>query len=104
MHRLPARLPARQPAPLDDRPARLPGCPPPPQVPPSVYMWPTVAFGTAVLLNFMAIAFERRPAKRQLCFLAAYISCVAAVYECLAWQRRAPIYITPAGRPLSLLR
>ncbi|KAL4447416.1 hypothetical protein ABPG75_004635 [Micractinium tetrahymenae] len=69
-----------------------------------VYMWPMVAFATAILLNLLSMAFERRPVKRQLCFLAAYISGVAFVYEFLAWKRAAPIYITAAGRPISLLR
>ena len=44
------------------------------QVPPTVYMWPMVAFATAILLNLLTVAFERRPVKRQLCFLAVYIS------------------------------
>lgn len=63
-----------------------------------------VAFATAILLNLLSMAFERRPVKRQLCFLAAYISGVAFIYEFLAWKRAAPIYITAAGRPISLLR
>lgn len=74
------------------------------QVNDNVYMWPMVAFATAILLNLLSMAFERRPVKRQLCFLAAYISGVAFVYEFLAWKHAAPIYITAAGRPISLLR
>lgn len=79
---------------------------PPPfrQVNAAVYMWPMVAFATAILLNLLSMAFEKRPVKRQLCFLAVYISGVAFVYEFLAWKRAAPIYITAAGRPISLLR
>ncbi|PSC67347.1 Non-motile and phage-resistance [Micractinium conductrix] len=73
-------------------------------VPDTVYMWPMVAFATAILLNLLSMGFERRPVKRQLCFLAVYISGVAFVYEFLAWKRTAPIYITASGRPLSLLR
>ncbi len=38
------------------------------------------------------------------CFLAAYISFVAFVYEFLAWKRWAPIYTTATGRPNSILR
>ncbi len=74
------------------------------QVPATLYMWPMVAFATAVLLNLLALAFERRPVKRQLCFLAVFISGVACVYEFLAWKQRAPIYVTATGRPISLLR
>jgi len=37
-------------------------------------MWPMVAFATAVLLNLLSMAMERRPVKRQLCFLNVYIS------------------------------
>lgn len=54
-------------------PPLLPGLPRP-QVPPTVYMWPMVAFATAVLLNLLSMAMERRPVKRQLCFLNVYIS------------------------------
>ena len=39
------------------------------QVPDTVYMWPMVAFATAILLNLLSMGFERRPVKRQLCFL-----------------------------------
>jgi len=67
-------------------------------------MWPMVAFATAILLNLLSMSFERRPVKRQLCFLAVYISGVAFVYEFLAWKRSAPIYLTASGRPLSLMR
>jgi hypothetical protein len=74
------------------------------QVPANVYMWPMVAFATAILLNLLSMVFERRPVKRQLCFLAVFISGVAFVYEFLAWNQVAPIYITAAGRPVSLLR
>lgn len=73
-------------------------------MPPTLYMWPMVAFATAVLLNLLALAFERRPVKRQLCFLAVFISGVAFVYEFLAWKQSAPIYVTATGRPISLLR
>lgn len=69
-----------------------------------MYMWPMVAFATAILLNLLSMVFERRPVKRQLCFLAVFISGVAFVYEFLAWNQVAPIYITAAGRPVSLLR
>ena len=74
------------------------------QVPAPVYMWPMVAFATAMLLNALSWSFEQRPARRQLCFLAVYISGVAFVYEALAWHRAAPIYTSPNGRPTSLLR
>ncbi|PRW60699.1 hybrid sensor histidine kinase response regulator [Chlorella sorokiniana] len=73
-------------------------------VPPTVYMWPMVAFATAVLLNLLSMAMERRPVKRQLCFLNVYISGVAFVFEFLAWKQSAPIYINAAGRPTSLMR
>ena len=67
-------------------------------------MWPMVAFATAILLNLLSMVFERRPVKRQLCFLAAYISGVAFIYEFLAWKQAAPIYTSATGRPLSLMR
>lgn len=63
-----------------------------------------VAFATALLLNTLSWLFEQRPARKQLCFLAVYISGVAFVYEFLAWCQLAPVFITAAGRPNSLLR
>lgn len=74
------------------------------QVPSTIYLWPMVAFATTVLLNVLSSLFEQRAARKQLCFLAAYISGVAFVYEFLAWYRVAPIYVTASGRPNSLLR
>lgn len=38
------------------------------------------------------------------CFLAVYISSVAFLYEFLAWNQWAPIYVTATGRPSSILR
>ena len=73
-------------------------------MPDTVNMWPMVAFATAILLNLLSMVFERRPVKRQLCFLAAYISGVAFIYEFLAWKQAAPIYTSASGRPLSLMR
>ncbi|GAB4816203.1 hypothetical protein N2152v2_003249 [Parachlorella kessleri] len=70
----------------------------------NIYVWPMVAFATTTLLNVISWAFERRTTKKQLCFLAAYISFVAFVYEFLAWKRWAPIYTTATGRPNSILR
>jgi len=69
-----------------------------------IYLWPLIAFATALLLNSISWMFERRPARQQLCFLATYISGVAFVFEFLAWQNMAPIYINPAGRPISIMR
>lgn len=46
------------------------------QVPDTVYMWPMVAFATAILLNLLSMAFESRPVKRQLCFLVR-LTCLA---------------------------
>lgn len=63
-----------------------------------------VAFTTAMLLNTLSWMFELRAARRQLCFLAVYISGVAFTYEFLAWSRIAPIYVTASGRPISILR
>jgi signal transduction histidine kinase/DNA-binding response OmpR family regulator len=74
------------------------------QVPATVYLWPMVAFATAMLLNFLSWLFELRPARRQLSTLAIYISFVAFLYEFLAWNQTAPIFITAAGRPNSLMR
>lgn len=74
------------------------------QVPSTIYLWPMVAFATTVLLNVLSSLFEQRAARKQLCFLAAYISGVAFVYEFLAWCKVAPIYVTASGRPNSLLR
>lgn len=66
-------------------PSLLPGLPRP-QVPPTVYMWPMVAFATAVLLNLLSMAMERRPVKRQLCFLNVYISGSAPLWPWV-WAR-----------------
>jgi len=74
------------------------------QVPSTVYLWPMVAFATAMMLNFLSWIFELRPARRQLSALAIYISFVACLYEFLAWRQTAPIFITAAGRPNSLGR
>jgi hypothetical protein len=63
-----------------------------------------IAFATTVLLNAISWAFELRPARKQLCFLATYISGVALAYEALAWARLAPVFVSAAGRPISLLR
>lgn len=63
-----------------------------------------IAFATAVLLNLLSWVFERRTARRQLCFLALFICFVAFVYEFLAWRKLAPIFETASGRPNSLLR
>lgn len=74
------------------------------QVPATVYLWPMVAFATAMMLNFLSWIFELRPARKQLSTLAVYISFVACLYEFLAWKQTAPIFITAAGRPNSLMR
>ncbi len=63
-----------------------------------------VAFATTMLLNFLSWIFELRPARKQLSTLAIYISFVAFLYEFLAWHQMAPIFITAAGRPNSLMR
>ena len=57
-----------------------------------------------MLLNSLSWVFESRNDRRQLCFLAIYISSVAFVYEFLAWREHAPIFETATGRPNSLLR
>lgn len=74
------------------------------QVPQAVYIWPMVAFATATVLNLASACLELRPIKRQLCFLAAYITFTALVFEALAAQGRAPIFYSVSGRPVSLLR
>jgi signal transduction histidine kinase/FixJ family two-component response regulator len=63
-----------------------------------------IAFATTVMLNFLSWIFELRPARKQLSILAIYISFVACLYEFLAWNQTAPIFITAAGRPNSLMR
>lgn len=74
------------------------------QVHHTVYMWPMAAFATATALNILSFIFERRTTKKQLCLLAVYISSAAFLYEFLAWQGWAPIYVTASGRPNSILR
>jgi signal transduction histidine kinase/CheY-like chemotaxis protein len=74
------------------------------QINPNTYLWPMIAFATTMLLNFLSWLFEQRAARKQLCFLAIYISSVAFIYEFLAWQQQAPIFVTAGGRPNSLLR
>ena len=90
-------------APGAGRPSRR-VLPPRAQVHHTVYMWPMVAFATATVLNILSYIFERRTTKKQLCFLAIYISSAAFIYEFLAWQGWAPIYVTASGRPNSILR
>ena len=69
-----------------------------------LYLWPTVAFATAMLLNTVSWLFETRTAKKQLCFMAVYISGVAFWFSWLSWRGHAPIYLSAAGRPTSLMR
>ncbi|KAL6769835.1 HKR1 [Auxenochlorella protothecoides x Auxenochlorella symbiontica] len=74
------------------------------EVPQAIYIWPMVAFATATVLNLASACLELRPIKRQLCFLAAYITATALVFEALAARGRAPIFWSVSGRPVSLLR
>ena len=67
-------------------------------------MFPMVAFATATVLNLLSLAFERRSSKAHLCFLAAYISSCACLFEFLSWAKLVPIYVSAAGRPISLAR
>ena len=73
-------------------------------IPQILYSMPVAAFGCALFLNLSSWMFETHRTRQQLCVLVTYISGVAFLYELLAMTGHAPIYLTPSGRPHSVMR
>lgn len=60
-----------------------------PQVPNTVYLWPTVAFVTASVLNLLSLAFERRSSKMQVHRALPLLALAPAVACSGEWRGRA---------------
>ncbi|MEW5298365.1 MAG: hypothetical protein WDW36_001497 [Sanguina aurantia] len=74
------------------------------QADPHSYILPMVSFGTAFMLNFMTLMFERESAKFQLALLACYINFLAGFCDYLCWKGYAPVTVDAWGQGFQLLR
>ena len=73
-------------------------------IPRVLYSLPVAAFGCALFLNLSSWTFETHRSRQKLCVLVIYISGMAFLYELMALYGEAPIFLTPGGRPHSVMR